>query len=208
MMNFIVKEFTKTSMLIALILNLSVVANAAQSEENLITMVSEKDATGEVKKTYDEIRNAFGMVPNAMKHQSISPDILKNSWEYVKLETSNKNFSPKLNAMIRMLVGEQKSCHYCVGVNEGMILNMFKVSLAEVNAIKKDASKASLNKKDKAMLLFVLKATKNPKSTTKSDIDNLKKLGWAEKDIFEGVKLGATIISFTITLDTFKVSRD
>jgi len=202
------KSFIKITTLIALVFNLTVVAYAVEQEENLITIVSEKDAKGKVKEVYEDIKNTFGMVPNAMKHQSISPEILKNSWEFIKIELTNKNFSPKLSAMIRLLVGGQKDCHYCMGVNEGMLINMFKVSIAEVNALKKDPNSAPLNNKDKAMLLFVLKATKNAQSVTKSDIVKLEKLGWSQKDIFEGVKMGANIIAFTITLDTFKIARD
>jgi len=202
------KSFIKITTLIALVFNLTVAAYAAETEENLITIISEKNAKGEVKEVYEDIKNTFGMVPNAMKHQSISPEILKNSWEFIKIELTNKNFSPKLSAMIRLLVGGQKDCHYCMGVNEGMLINMFKVSIAEVNELKKDPSSAPLNNKDKAMLLFVLKATKNAQSVTKADILNLEKIGWSEKDIFEGVKMGANIIAFTITLDTFKIARD
>jgi len=202
------KSFIKITTLIALVFNLTVAVYAVEPEENLITIVSEKDAKGEVKEVYEDIKNTFGMVPNAMKHQSISPEILKNSWEFIKIELTNKNFSPKLSAMIRLLVGGQKDCHYCMGVNEGMLINMFKVSIAEVNALKKDPNNAPLNNKDKAMLLFVLKATKNAQSVTKADIVKLNKLGWSEKDIFEGVKMGANIIAFTITLDTFKIARD
>jgi len=205
------KFLTKVTSTVAITVFLGTALNATETkqvEENLIKIVSEKDATGEVKKVYDDIKNTFGMVPNAMKHQSVSPEILKNSWEFIKIELTNKNFSPKLSAMIRMLVGGQKNCHYCMGVNEGMLINMFKVSIDEIYRLKKDPSTASLNPKNKAMLLFILKATGNAQSVTKSDINKLTKLGWSEKDIFEGVKMGANIIAFTITLDTFKISRD
>jgi len=197
-----------TITILVLIVGFNTLLGAVETKENLITIVSEKDATGEVKKIYDDIQKTFGMVPNAMKHQSISPDILKNSWEFVKLTLSYKDFSPKLSTMIRLLVGGQKECHYCVGVNEGMLINMFKLSMKEVDALEKDPKSAPLNNKEKSMLLFVLKATKNAQSVTKSDIDELKKLGWSERSIFEGVKLGATVVAFTITLDTFKVAKD
>ncbi|MCH9813622.1 MAG: hypothetical protein K0U47_06720 [Epsilonproteobacteria bacterium] len=197
----------KTTTALAMASSLAISAQA-EVEQPLITMVSEKEATGEVKKVYDEVKGAFGMVPNALKHQSVSPEILKNSWEYVKMAYANENFSQKMIAMMRMLVGSQKDCHYCVGVNEGMLINQYKLTPDEVSAIKKDPTTAKLEAKDKAMLLFIVKATADAQSVKKSDIEGLKKLGWSEKDIFEGVKMGANIVAFTITLDTFKVPLD
>ncbi len=182
-----------------------VISAQAEITEPLISIVSEKEATGEVKKVYDEVKGVFGMVPNALKHQAVSPEILKNSWEYVKMAYTNENFSQEMIVMMRMLVGGQKDCHYCVGVNEGMLINQYKFTPDEVNTIKKDPTTAKLEAKDKAMLLFIVKATGDAQSVTKADIEGLKKLGWSEKDIFEGVKMGASIVAFTITLDTFKI---
>ena len=152
----------RTGMVLVMLLMLVVSVHAA--DRNLLTMVSEQEARGEVKEVYDEVRAAFGGVPNAIKHQSMSPE------------------------MMRMMVGNGEDCHYCVGANEGLLVNIYKLSMDEVNAIKKDPTTAKLDAKQKAMFLFLVKSTGHPKSVTRSDINGLKKLGWSEKDIFEGVR--------------------
>jgi len=205
-MNLIQK--TLTALLVTSSLVVSSQAAKISPDENLISMVSEKKATGDVKKVYDEIKGAFGMVPNAVKQLSASPAMMKNSWELVHLMMENKNFSPKMLAMMRMVVGGESNCHYCVGANEGLLVNMFKLPLKDVQAIKKDPHAAVLDPKQKEMLLFLVKSTSHSKSVTRKDIDALKKLGWSEKDIVEGVRYAANIVAVTISLNTFKIYLD
>jgi uncharacterized peroxidase-related enzyme len=171
----------------------------------LIDYVSIDKATGDVKAVYEEIIASFGMVPEPIKLLSLNPAMLRNQWESYKVSMSNKNFSMKLGAMMRMLVAENNDCKYCVGFNKGMLMNMMKISEDEIEALKKDPSTTTLDEKEKAMLLHMIKATRTPHSVSKLDIDNLKKLGWSEKDIMEGTKQATDMVSMTLLIDTFKL---
>jgi len=178
---------------------------APKSTSPLISYTSTQDATGDVKAVYDEIQAAYGVVPEPIKALSLNPAILRNQWEAFKIMGANTNFSPKMGAMMRMLVAEKHDCVYCVGFNKGMLLNAFKLPEEEVLALQKDPSTAKLDEKQKAMLLFMLKSVSTPQDVNKVDIDTLKKLGWSEADMMEGVREATGMAAMAQFIDTFKI---
>ena len=174
----------------------------------LIKTVSPQDATGEVAKVYQEINATWKSIPNPIKLYSTNPQMLKNKFESYKLSGAHESVDGKFQTMIRMLVSKQHDCEYCVGLNEGMLINMFKVPVKDVMAMKKDPSLSPLPEKEKALLLFVLKATSDSKSTTKEDIENLRKLGWNDGEIFFATSYAADMVAFDILINAFKVQVD
>jgi len=204
------KLFTKTMTLTTLALSLTLGAYATEASTTellkpLISYTSTKDAKNDIKAVYDEIKTAFGIVPEPIKGLSLNPAMLRNTWEMYKIMGSNQNFSPKTTTMMRYLVAEANHCEYCVGFNKGMMLNVFKMSEDEINALQKDPSSAKLDNKQKAMLLFMLKSTSHPEEVNQTDIDALKTLGWSEKDIMEGVKQATEMVATSLFIDTFKI---
>ena len=200
--------------ILTLALTLATFATEVKSETktktapSLLSFTDIKEAKGDVKAVYAEITKAWGFVPIVLKQYSLNPKILRTQWELYKELGNNKNFDPKMLTMMRMILGESQDCTYCTGLNKGMLLNMFKVPMDEVVALSKDANTAKLDEKQKAMLLFILKAVKTPHDTTAKDIAALKKLGWSEKDIFEGVKSGTNVIVATTIIDVLKLKKD
>ena len=203
------KLFTNTLTLTALALTLTLGVNANESSTEvvkpLISYTSVEQAKDDVKVVYSEIKAAFGIVPEPIKGLSLNPAMLRNTWEMYKIMGSNKNFSPKTTTMMRYLIAEANHCEYCVGFNKGMLLNIFKLSEDEINTLQKDPSSAKLDEKQKAMLLFMLKSTSHPAEVNQTDIDTLKKLGWSEKDIMEGVKQATEMVATSLFIDTFKI---
>ncbi len=174
----------------------------------LIETVSVKDATGDVAKVYSEMNASWKMVPNAMKLYSNNPEILRHKWDSFKLNDKYESIDAKLQSMIRMLISVNHECNYCIGFNEGFLINVLKVPAADVMAMKKDPSLAPLNRKQKALLLFVLKATEKSKSVTSADISELKKLGWSDAEIFFATNYAAQMVASDILLNAFKVEID
>ncbi len=204
------KQFTKGTSTLALALSLTLGASATETPSTelvkpLINYTSVEQAKDDVKAVYDEIKSAFGIVPEPIKGLSLNPAMLRNTWEMYKIMGSNKNFSPKTTTMMRYLVAEANHCEYCVGFNKGMMLNIFKMSEDEINALQKDPSTAKLDEKQKTMLLFMLKSTSHPTDVNQADINALKKLGWSEKDIMEGVKQATEMVATSLFIDTFKI---
>jgi len=193
---------------LALSLTLGTYAKEAPTKEltkPLINYVSEADAKDDVKAVYTEIKSVWGIVPEPIKGLSLNPKILRNTWESYKISGENKNFTPKLGAMMRMLVAEKNNCAFCVGFNKSMLMGMLKVPEDEILALQKDPNTAKLPAKEKAMLLFMLKSASTPHNVNKTDINQLKKLGWSEKDIMEGVNQATHMVATALFIDTFKI---
>jgi uncharacterized peroxidase-related enzyme len=201
------KLLKKTATMTALALSLTLNATAGES---LIPYTSVKDAKGEIKAIYDQVQGAFGMVPAPLQQHSVSPEVLKAVWAGFGA-LHNKNFSDKLQAMMRMTVASAPAldCDYCIGLNESMLINMFKMDMKEINAVKQDPHAASsLNEKDKKMLIFMVESTTKPKEVNKAQIDELRTLGWSDKDIFDGLKMATNMVAMTLMVDTLKIPRD
>lgn len=175
---------------------------------SLLNTITPTNAEGEIAAVYEEINQTWGMVPNPIQLYSVSPELLKNQWGKYKYLGASECPSQKMYAMIRLLVSKEAECEYCIGLNAGMLIEMFGLSVEEVQALKSDPSTASLDEKEKALLLFVLKAVSDPHSTTAEDLHQLRVLGLSDQQIFEAIEAGATMRAGNIIFDTFKVEVD
>jgi AhpD family alkylhydroperoxidase len=107
-----------------------------------------------------------------------------------------------------MLVSRDNDCAYCIGMNEGLLIQRAGFTPEQTAAAKRNAADTPLPEKDKAMLLFVLKATKTPKAITVGDVDALRGIGWSDRDIFDAVNHGARNVAADILFNTFKIEND
>ncbi|MHB1676464.1 MAG: carboxymuconolactone decarboxylase family protein [Sulfuriferula sp.] len=174
----------------------------------LIHTIAPENAEGKVKEIYNEIQGAFGTIPNAIQIYSSSPQLLARQWQQVGYYMQHPTLSTTLLAMMRMLISQNTNCEYCVGFNEAMLINMCNLTLDQVAAAKKDPASAPLSGKDKAMLLFVLKATKNSNSIDQTDIAALKAQGWNDGEILDGLNHGAYMLAGDTILNSFKIEKD
>ncbi len=206
------KILQKSTILFALTFGISVHSSVHSfTPESLIPYVKEKDAQGEIKEIYDEVKKTFGMVPAPIMQHSVSPELLKNHWDLFKVTGKNKNFSQKFLAIMRMSIATSDTfsyCAYCVEGNAMMLKQAFKLSDKEIQDIQKNPSKAKLNPKEKKMLSFLLTATKTPQTLTKKSFDELRELGWNDKDIFEGLKMATQMVAAIYMVNSLKISVD
>lgn len=174
----------------------------------MIQTISPEKAGGKVAHIYGQIHEVIGRVPNGMQLFSSSPELLEQQWQNMGYYIQHPTLSFPLLAMVRMLVSQDNQCEYCVGMNENMLINMAGLSVDQVMATKQNPQNAPLEEKDKAMLLFVLKATQNPKTVQSADLDQLKALGWTESEIMDAVFHGARNIAIDVVFNTFKIEND
>ena len=101
-------------------------------------LLSEEDATGKVKEVYDEIRAAFGMVPNFFKAQAaVDPEWLALNWQREKLiMLAEGALDRKTKELLAMAISLVNGCEYCSLAHEGVAL-MTGASQEEVNEAKK-----------------------------------------------------------------------
>lgn len=175
---------------------------------SLLNLPTVENATGDVKKIFDEIQSIFGMVPNGIRQWSINPRALQAQWNSIKIVLSKDPEDQKLYTMIRYLVSDENSCTYCTGMNAAALINMFEVSQDELVQLQKDPASANLNEKHKAMLLFAIQSVKDADSVTDKDVEKLKFLGATEIEIFDVVHAASNMLVINTLFKTFKVQKD
>ena len=175
---------------------------------SIISTVAPEQANGKVAQVYAQIQPVMGRVPNAMQLYSGSPELLEQQWQQMAYYMQHPTLSLPLLAMLRMLVSQHNDCAYCIGLNESMLIHRAGLTPEQVAATKRNPADAPLPEKDKAMLLFALKATENPKSVASGDLDRLRALGWRDSDILDAVHHGARNVAADIVFNTFKIDND
>jgi len=173
----------------------------------LIKLIEKEEATGRVAEIYETMTNTLGFIPNAFKVFSPSAHVLNNQFGNLGYFMRHKALGGKLLAFIRLLVSEQEQCKYCIGMNSGILLQ-YGVLPEMVNEIKLDPSKAPLEGKELALLLFVLKVVKDSNSIQQDDMDKLKSLGFTDGDIMDATYHGTTQVGVDKIFNAFKIEEE
>jgi len=175
---------------------------------SLLSIPTVENATGEVKEIFDEIQVMFGSVPNGIRLWSASPEALRGQWQHIKHRMSKDQENQKLHTIIRYLVSSEGQCNYCVGFNAAMLMNYYGVTQDELIAMNNKPSTAPLDEKNKALLIFAMKAIKHPDGSTAEDIDLMKRLGITETEMFDIVQAASHMLVVNTLFKTFKVQQD
>lgn len=175
---------------------------------SLIHTVDPQQAEGTVARIYKEVREMFGFVPNGLKLDSVNPERMEQHWSAIGATLRHPSLSQTFFTCVRYLVSEVQRCEYCIGVNAGMLINMHGVDAETVGRMAGDPTLAPLDEKEKALLLFALRMTRDSNSSRPEDIAALKSAGCSEREIYDAVSSAAQMVAGDIVLNTFKVQPD
>jgi hypothetical protein len=170
----------------------------------IIKTVSPETAEGEIKEIYDNAIQQVGVVPSPMQLESASPAILKSHWASIQYFSQHPTLGFPLLSTIRFLVSEHLNFAFCTGFNKNL-LKQQGLSDEDINEIIKDPLKAPLEDKEQAMLGFVMKAIKSPDAVEQKDMDQLHDMGWTDRDIFDAMVHGTSLVGASILMKTFKM---
>ncbi len=175
---------------------------------SILNTVMPEQAQGPVAELYSTFEKQIGFIPNAFKLASVSPQMLQQHWEYIGYYMQHPNLSKVLTTLIRLLVSQKVDCEYCVNLNTALLVNEAGVPAEDVAAIKADPTKAPLDEKEKALLMFVLDAVADPHGVSQSELEKLRELGCSEQEIYDALNHGARQVGLDIMLNAFKVEND
>lgn len=174
----------------------------------LIHTVSPAQAEGQVAELYRQIEGTLGRVPNAFQLYSSNPSLLALQWSQVAYYFNHPSLSFPLLASIRMLVSKENRCDYCIDFNAAMLMEHAGFTAEQIADAKWDPASTPLPDKDRALLLFVLKATRAPLDVKSSDISILRDMGWNDGDILDATAHGARNMAADVVFNAFKIERD
>lgn len=174
---------------------------------SLLQIVDPKQAQGEVAEVYQILTQAIGLIPNAMKMLSINPMALRHTSEVVGYSMHHPSLSPMLFTMIRQCVSSHVGCQYCINVNRGLLLQM-GLDMDAVLALENNPATAPLDDREKALLLYTIRAVKNSSQVGETDVEALRKLGASDLEIFDALNHGARQVAADIMINALKVESD
>ena len=175
----------------------------------LITTVKPENATGELSELYGKIEAMRGRVSNSAQIFSASPELIKQQMSFIEYYmVKQKSLSMALLACIRTLISDKNCCQYCIDLNSAMLINMLGWTPKEVEAMRANPSDAKLDDKEKAMLLFVLKAVRTPHDVEAKDVQTLRDLGYSDGEVLDATNHGARMSALDIIFDAFKIEKD
>ncbi len=150
-----------------------------------IKVLSDSEAQGRTREVFDEIRKARGKIGNIMRVQGLNPSALKSHLElYVSIMFQHSGLSRVQREMIATVVSSVNQCQYCVAHHaEALAHHVHDRQL--VRELERDHSQVKLDPRDKAMLDYAVKLTKNPASVSENDIRLLRENGFSDSDILD-----------------------
>ena len=161
---------------------------------SFIKSVTEREATGDTAKFYEEIRPVFGKVPNWFQAQGNRPDVMRAEAALFEVAFADSALPRKLKEQLGLVVAGINHSSYCVALHSE-VLHSFQVPRSVARTLAVDYPNAQVVEKEMALYRFAEKLTRKPDSIEQSDADELRLQGWNDAQIHETV-LAVAMMNF------------
>lgn len=145
-----------------------------------INLVDPASASQTVKPTLEQIKGAFGVVPNMFKAVANSPAALASMWGSFGALGSG-TIGAKLGEQIAVAIADRNACNYCLAAHTALGQKA-GASAAEMSAAQIGQSD---DPKTAAALLFALKVVETRAQITAADVEALRSVGFEDSAIME-----------------------
>ncbi len=148
-----------------------------------IRVIDETEAQGKLKECYEGIKEARGKVANIMKVHSLQPEaMMAHSNFYKTIMFGSSELSRRQRELLATVVSALNGCAYCVR-HHAEALRAYIKDESFIEQVQRDYTQASLDSKDRAMLNYAHKLTRNPAHVIREDIEQLQRAGFGDEEI-------------------------
>lgn len=156
-----------------------------------IKAIPEDKATGDLKRTYEEVARDRGKISNIMRAQSLNPNALRFFLGlYVSLMYGKSGLARAEREMIATAISAHNQCDYCVS-HHGEALRFYLKNGEQLGALKQGLLPDSVDERGKVLVNYALKLSLQPAAVTKGDLENLRRVGISDSEILDLVLLTA-----------------
>jgi alkylhydroperoxidase family enzyme len=174
----------------------------------LLNTPTEKDANPEVQAVFQAVKDIVTFVPRPTQMLATSPPILKSWWATQGHFIESGRFSRELLTYIRLLVSVNCEFPFCIEFNTVALKMLLGLSDEDVAEAIREPSRARLPANERAVLLFVLHAVREPEEISQKEIQELRDHGWNDQDIFEAAYYGTWMVLMGMLFNTFRMSEE
>jgi hypothetical protein len=159
----------------------------------------------ELEQSLEDVKKEFGIMPVHWEFlASISPERFEMFITEIRYLLNHPNINGDFFAMLRLYVANKEEFSYCKSLNTKLLLakgydkNMLK-------SLKEDIATIPLDKRHQLLASKAMKAIYQPKDFLADDIDELKKISWSDRDIYDAIDHGAFLFKFSKILQVYSL---
>jgi uncharacterized peroxidase-related enzyme len=143
------------------------------------------------RKLFAKAAEVIGFVPNVFRSYAWRPERFRAWFAHFKtVMEGTDGLSAREREMISVAVSMANGCLYCL-VAHGEALREASDDKVEADRITLDYRRADLTSRERAMLDYAVKITKEPLACEESDIEALRAEGFSDQDIWDVVEVAA-----------------
>jgi uncharacterized peroxidase-related enzyme len=169
-----------------------------------MTAIAPGTAQAPVEAIFQEIKQAFGMVPNLFRTYAHHPPLLEANWHKVKRVMMEGALSRKSKESIALLVSKDNGCKYCVAAHSGA-LKAIGTSPEEILKIETNLDDADFSVKERALINFARRANRSALEVTDAEFALLRQAGAVDAEIIEALGVMEVFTAFNKFLDVLDV---
>ncbi len=159
-----------------------------------IDIVAESDAQGELAALYKKYGNPDGSVDNVLKVHSLNPPSLAAHCQlYVQACHRPGPVSRAEREMVGVVVSRINGCVYCRTHHAEGLRRLLPEDRRRVADMleRGDESDAPLTDRERAMIGYASKLTRDPGEITRADIDAMRAAGLTDREILDVAQVAA-----------------
>jgi uncharacterized peroxidase-related enzyme len=160
--------------------------------------VPPEEAAGEVQEIYAKDLAAQGYVANYTRAFSLRPGVLQG-WLALK-DAITSGMDPRLYELVTVATATAIRSSYCSLVHGNILAASYYPASKVVSIVGDDAADA-LDAADAAAVQFARKVAEEADKVTQADVDELRSLGFSDKDVFNIILAAAARCFFSKVLD-------
>lgn len=149
------------------------------------------ELTSETQALFDELESKLGFVPNVFRAFAWrEPRFTLWRTHFDDLMAPSPGLGKAEREMISVVVSMQNQCLYCLTAHGFAVRALLKDPL-KGDRITLDYTRAGLTEREIAMLDYAVKITLEPAACDEEDLDELRRVGFADEDIWDIAEVAA-----------------
>jgi uncharacterized peroxidase-related enzyme len=152
---------------------------------------SADEVPDEVATLFAKAEAKLGHVPNVMRAYAFRPEhFLRWFAHYDEVMRGESGLSKAQREMIAVVVSATNRCHYCV-ISHSSALRLLTEDHRLPDLLATNYRHAPVEPRERAMLDFAVKVTAASHECEEADLDELRRHGWSDEDVWDIVETAA-----------------
>ena len=152
---------------------------------------------------FKRVNAVYGTLPPQMEFLgNIDAEYLEDFLKMLLRMVKHPNIHADIFAFIRLHIAFKEEYAYCKAYNTKFLLAK-EYTQEQLNAVVKEVTALPLDAKHQALANHAVRAIYESKKVVRGDFEKLYEMGWSQKDVFDAIEHGATLLKNGRILTTY-----